>query len=100
MKANIHPKYFDQAQVICACGNKFTTGSTLEVIHVELCNKCHPFYTGEQRFVDSASRIQKFQDKQNIAKQYLTKKVKSRKNKKPKIRHLKLYEKCSWQLSS
>lgn len=76
MKANIHPQYFDQAKVICACGNTFTTGSTQEEIRVELCNKCHPFYTGEQRFVDSASRIQKFQAKQNIAKQYLTKKVK------------------------
>ncbi len=76
MKANIHPQYFEQAQVICACGNRFTTGSTQEEIRVELCYKCHPFYTGEQRFVDSASRIQKFQAKQNIAKQYLTKKVK------------------------
>ena len=84
MKANIHPQYFENAQVICACGNKFTTGSTLEVIHVELCNKCHPFYTGEQRFVDSASRIQKFQDKQNIAKQYLTKKVKKQEEQKAK----------------
>ena len=76
MKANIHPQYFDQAQVICACGNRFTMGATLEEIRVELCNKCHPFYTGEQRFVDSASRIQKFKQKQNIAKQYLTKKIK------------------------
>ena len=76
MKANIHPQYFDQAQVICACGNRFTTGSTQQEIRVELCNKCHPFYTGEQKFVDSASRIQKFQDKQNIAKQYLHSKVK------------------------
>jgi len=84
MKANIHPKYFDQAQVICACGNRFTTGSTLEEIHVELCNKCHPFYTGEQKFVDSASRIQKFQQKQDIAKQYLTKKVKKQEEKKAK----------------
>ena len=74
MKANIHPKYFDSAQVICACGNKFTTGSTLEVIHVELCNKCHPFYTGEQRFVDSASRIQRFQDRQKTAALHVTKK--------------------------
>ncbi|EKD65574.1 MAG: 50S ribosomal protein L31 [uncultured bacterium] len=76
MKANIHPKYFESAQVICACGNRFTTGSTMEEIRVELCNQCHPFYTGEQRFVDSASRIQKFQNKQNIAKQYLHSKVK------------------------
>lgn len=84
MKANIHPKYFNQAQVICACGNRFVTGSTLEEIHVELCNKCHPFYTGEQRFVDSASRIQKFQDKQNIAKQYLHSKVKKQEEQKAK----------------
>ncbi len=84
MKANIHPQYFENAQVICACGNKFITGSTLEVIHVELCNKCHPFYTGEQRFVDSASRIQKFQQKQTISNQYLTKKVKKQEEQKAK----------------
>ena len=84
MKVNIHPQYFDQAQVICACGNRFTTGSTLAEIRVELCSKCHPFYTGEQRFVDSASRIQKFQAKQNIAKQYLTKKVKKQEEQKQK----------------
>lgn len=84
MKANIHPQYFDNAVVICACGNKFTTGSTIPEIRVELCNKCHPFYTGEQRFVDSASRIQKFQEKQNIAKQYLTKKVKKQEEQKQK----------------
>ena len=70
MKQAIHPKYFDQAQVICVCGNKFTTGSTQEVIRVELCYNCHPFYTGEQKFVDSASRIQKFQKKTETAKKY------------------------------
>ena len=84
MKADIHPQYFDQAAVVCACGNRFTTGSTLAEIRVELCSKCHPFYTGEQRFVDSASRIQKFQAKQNIAKQYLTKKVKKQEEQKQK----------------
>src|SRR3989337_118155 len=70
MKQAIHPQYFSEAQVICVCGNKFTTGSTREVIHVELCSKCHPFYTGEQRFVDSASRIQKFEQKTETAKKY------------------------------
>jgi len=74
MKQAIHPQYFDNAQVICQCGNTFTIGSTLEVIHVELCSKCHPFYTGEQRFVDSGSRIQKFQKKQEVAKLHVTKK--------------------------
>lgn len=70
MKANIHPKFNDQAQVVCVCGNQFTVGSTQDKINVELCNKCHPFYTGEQRFVDSASRIQKFQTKQSKANDY------------------------------
>ena len=70
MKQAIHPQYFDNAQVICVCGHKFTTGSTQEVIHVELCSNCHPFYTGEQRFVDTASRIQKFQTRSETAKKY------------------------------
>ncbi|MBI2074590.1 MAG: 50S ribosomal protein L31 [Candidatus Levybacteria bacterium] len=83
MKANIHPKY-NQAQVSCACGNKFTIGSTQEVIRVELCNKCHPFYTGEQRFVDAASRIQKFQKKQQSAQGYVSKKAKKEEKKKVK----------------
>lgn len=84
MKANIHPKFNDQAQVICVCGNRFTTGSTQDVIHLELCYKCHPFYTGEQRFVDSASRIQRFQKKQDVAKTYVVKKVKKLEEKKKK----------------
>lgn len=75
MKLNTHPVYFPQAQVICACGNKFTVGSTQEKINIELCNKCHPFYTGEQRFVDSASRIDKFQKKQALADKYKVTKV-------------------------
>ena len=84
MKQGIHPQFYPEAQVICVCGNKFTTGSTQEVIHVELCSKCHPFYTGEQRFVDSASRIQKFQDKQKKAteiKATVIKKTEERKSK-------------------
>lgn len=76
MKATIHPKYFPQAHVVCACGNRFTIGSTVEVIHVELCNKCHPFYTGAQRFVDTRSVIKRFQEKVDAAKQYQAKKAK------------------------
>jgi len=74
VKQAIHPQYFENASVVCQCGNKFTTGSTQELIHVELCAKCHPFYTGEQRFVDSGSRIEKFQKKQQVAKLHVTKK--------------------------
>lgn len=84
MKANIHPTYFPEAQVMCVCGNRFTVGSTQEVIHVELCSNCHPFYTGEQRFVDTASRIQKFQKKQEVAKTYVSKKVKKIEDQKKK----------------
>ncbi len=84
MKQAAHPKYFDKAQVICVCGNRFTTGSTEEEIHVELCDKCHPFYTGEQRFVDRASRIEKFNKKKEVAQKHQevkTKKQEARKQK-------------------
>lgn len=67
MKAQIHPNYNPNAQVVCSCGNKFTVGSTKDTIHVELCANCHPFYTGQQRFVDTASRIEKFKMKQKAA---------------------------------
>lgn len=76
MKANIHPKFNENAQVICLCGNRFTTGSTQEIIHVELCSKCHPFYTGEQKFVDTGNRIMRFQNKQQIAAQHQANKKK------------------------
>src|SRR5689334_11535595 len=83
MKAGIHPQFF-QAQVVCACGNTFTVGSTVEKIHVELCSNCHPFYTGAQKFVDSASRIDKFQKKQAKAVQYKATVVKKVEEKKAK----------------
>lgn len=78
MRAQIHPNYNPTAQVICSCGNMFTVGSTKDTIHVELCYNCHPFYTGQQKFVDTASRIQKFQDKM-AAKKIIVKKETDRK---------------------
>ena len=60
MKKDIHPTYFAAAKVVCACGNSFTTGSTKEEIHVEVCSACHPFYTGKQKLVDTAGRVEKF----------------------------------------
>lgn len=63
MKQGTHPKYNDAATVSCACGNSFEVGSTQSAIRVELCSTCHPFYTGKQNFVDTARRIEKFQDK-------------------------------------
>lgn len=70
MKANIHPTYYPDAQVICACGNTWTTGSTKKVIHTDLCSKCHPFYTGEQRIVDTEGQVDRFYRKLEVRKQY------------------------------
>ncbi|MBN1643688.1 MAG: 50S ribosomal protein L31 [Dehalococcoidales bacterium] len=60
MKEKIHPQYFSDAKVICSCGNTFTVGSTKKEIRIELCSKCHPYYTGEQRVVDTAGRVERF----------------------------------------
>ena len=60
MKSNIHPQYH-QAQVHCVCGNNFTVGSTVNSIRVEVCFKCHPFYTGQQNIVDTAGQVERFQ---------------------------------------
>jgi large subunit ribosomal protein L31 len=63
MKEKIHPKYFLDATVTCSCGNSFTTGSTRQTLRVELCNKCHPFFTGEQKIIDTAGRVERFNKK-------------------------------------
>ena len=68
MKEKIHPKYFPEAKVTCSCGNTFTTGSTRETLRVELCNKCHPFFTGEQKIIDTAGRVERFNRKYNRTK--------------------------------
>jgi large subunit ribosomal protein L31 len=68
MKKNIHPNYNHNTKVTCSCGNTFLTGSILESIQTELCSKCHPFYTGEQRIVDTENRVAKFEEKRSKAK--------------------------------
>jgi len=60
MKKNIHPKYHEKATVKCACGNTFNVGSTQEHIDTEICSKCHPFYTGKEKIVDTLGRVEKF----------------------------------------
>lgn len=60
MKKGIHPKYYPNAKVICSCGNTWTTGSTKPEIRTDLCNVCHPFFTGEQRIVDTAGQVDRF----------------------------------------
>jgi large subunit ribosomal protein L31 len=74
MKANIHPKYYEEAVVTCACGNTFKVGSTKPQISVETCYKCHPLFTGEERFVDAKGQVEKFMAKRSFARAYLAKK--------------------------
>jgi len=63
MKENIHPKYYPEAQVTCSCGNSWTVGSTVPEIRTDVCSKCHPFFTGQQRIVDSGGRVDRFMKK-------------------------------------
>jgi len=86
MKKEIHPKYHKNAKAVCACGNNFITGSTETEIKIELCSMCHPFYTGKQKLVDSARRVEKFQAKidasKKMSKLTKTKKITAKKAKK------------------
>jgi len=81
MKTNIHPKYYDDAVVVCVCGNTFVTGSTKQKIQVEVCHKCHPLYTGEQRFLDVKGRVETFKKKQQAAASYQAKYLGKKKRK-------------------
>jgi large subunit ribosomal protein L31 len=83
MKKEIHPKYYPKAKVICACGNTFTVGSTKPEIHIEICSSCHPFYTGKEKILDVAGRIEKFKTRKEKATStsQRTKKVRVKKQK-------------------
>jgi len=67
MKAKIHPAYYLKARVTCACGNVFTVGSTKPELQVEICSKCHPFYTGKEKLIDTAGRIERFTSRRSRA---------------------------------
>ena len=67
MKKTIHPQWYPEAKVTCACGNTFVVGATKPELRVEICYKCHPFFTGEMNFVDTMGRVEKFQQKQKAA---------------------------------
>lgn len=60
MKKNIHPEYYPDAKVVCSCGNTFTVGSTKKLIRTDVCSACHPFFTGEQRLVDTGGQVERF----------------------------------------
>ena len=66
MKDNIHPQYYDDAQVVCACGNSCTVGATKKLMKVDVCSACHPFFTGERRVMDTAGRVERFKRRYKI----------------------------------
>ena len=66
MKATIHPEYFPEAEVVCSCGVTYTTGSTRPSLKVEICSQCHPFFTGEQRIVDTEGRVERLRRRFNL----------------------------------
>lgn len=92
MKQGIHPQYFDTAKIICACGNTFTAGSTMPEIHVDVCSQCHPFFTGEAKYVDTLGMVEKFQKREQKAKELKLEKQKSKKEKEERARPTSLRE--------
>lgn len=68
MKKDIHPKYNNKAEVSCACGAKFLVGSTMDKINVEICSNCHPFFTGNEKLLDTAGRVDRFKKRVAVAK--------------------------------
>ena len=82
MKTDTHPTYFPEAKVTCACGRTFVVGSTQEKIQVEICSACHPFYTGTEKLMDTAGRVEKFKSRSSFAKASKDKKAAAGKKKK------------------
>lgn len=84
MKADLHPKWYPDCKVTCACGNNLVVGATVPSIRVEICAKCHPFYTGQMRYVDTAGRVEAFKTKQAKATTKRVSKTEKRRIKKQK----------------
>ena len=82
MKADIHPEFYTDAKVKCACGHTFSIGSTMKKIEVEICSNCHPFYTGVEKIVDTAGRVEKFRARREAAQSKTPKTEKKTKKRK------------------
>ncbi len=68
MKTDIHPQYYKDAKISCSCGNSFSVGATQEKINIEICSACHPFFTGNEKVIDSAGRVEKFKQRAAASK--------------------------------
>ena len=86
MKAKIHPQWYPNAKVTCACGNTFTVGATVDHIEVEVCSNCHPFYTGQMKYLDTAGRVDAFKERmKKVQKDVMSKTAKRQMKKEKKI---------------
>ncbi len=87
MKKNIHPQYYQRAVATCGCGKTYTIGSTVEKFQVDICAHCHPFYTGKEKLIDTAGKVEKFKQRRAAvaAMPKKEKKVRVAKNKKPAV---------------
>ena len=85
MKTKIHPTWYSDAKVVCACGNTFTAGATVPEIHVEVCSNCHPFYTGTMKFLDTAGRVDAFKAKMKGTVKHVSKTEKRKAKKLKKL---------------
>lgn len=86
MKKDIHPKYFKDVKIVCACGNTIVAGSTCEDLKTELCSACHPFFTGKQKLIDTAGRVDKFRARQAASVAHKEKSATKSVNKKKKAK--------------
>lgn len=94
MKKNIHPKYYPDAKIICACGNMIKTGSTVPEMKVEICSACHPLYTGKKKSLDTTGRVDRFKKlTAKAAEKKVAKKAKKEKIRKPKAETKKVVSK-------
>ncbi|MBI4035941.1 50S ribosomal protein L31 [Candidatus Daviesbacteria bacterium] len=89
MKANIHPTWYSEAKVTCACSNTFTTGSTLPAIRVEICSNCHPLFTGQQKFIDTLGQVDRFIKKTETSKVKQEERKKILENRKSRVEEKK-----------
>ena len=90
MKEDIHPKFFPEAKVACACGNSWTVGSTKPEIRTDVCSECHPFYTGEQRMVDSGGQVERFLKKLERRKEKIAEVERRKAKKTSELNHMSL----------
>lgn len=85
MKKNVHPTWYNDAKVTCVCGNTFSTGSTVPEIKVDLCSACHPFFTGQQKFVDTLGQVEKFGKKVEVSQAKKVERAKIMENRASKV---------------